>query len=55
MVQITMGNKKRKFRSIKEAADHYGQEYMRFYMRVKHLGWKAATAANKPVRKYVKV
>lgn len=53
MVTIEMGNKKRKFKSIKEAAEASGVSYMCFYMRLR-AGDKPATAAKKPVRKYQK-
>ena len=53
MVTIEMGNKKRKFKSIKEAAEASGILYMTLYMRLR-AGDKPATAIKKPVRKYNK-
>lgn len=48
-----MGNKKRKFKSIKEAAEASGILYMTLYMRLR-AGDKPATAIKKPVRQYNK-
>lgn len=53
MVTLSMGNKKRTFKSIKEAAAVNGVSYMVMYMRL-YNGWKPATAAKKQVRKYTK-
>ena len=53
MVTIEMGNKKRKFKSIKEAAEASGINYITLYMRLR-AGDKPATAIKKPVRKYNK-
>lgn len=53
MITVDMGNKKRKFRSIKDAAEAAGMPYITFYMRLR-FGNKPVTAAKKPVRKYVK-
>lgn len=58
MITISLGNKKKSFRSIKLAAEAAGVPYMTFYMRIRKetggLGWKASTASNRKVRKYVK-
>lgn len=54
MVVVNMGNKKRKFKSIREAAEVSGISYMTLYMRLR-MGQKPASAMNKPVRKYRKV
>lgn len=53
MVTLSLGNKKKVYRSIREAADATGIKYITLYMRYRKLGWKAPTAAKKPVRKYV--
>ena len=53
MVTVDLGNKKRKFRSIKEAAEVTGVPYMTLYMRLR-FGVKPRTAVTKPVRKYTK-
>ena len=53
MITVDMGNKKRKFRSIRLAAEAAGVPYMTFYMRLR-FGNKPMVAAKKPVRKYVK-
>lgn len=53
MVTITLGNKKRKFKSIREASEVCGISYMTLYMRLR-AGEKAATAIRKPVRSYNK-
>lgn len=53
MGTIDLGNKKRKYKSIREAANASGVPYMTLYMRLR-FGNKPATAIKKPVRKYVK-
>lgn len=53
MVTISMGTKKRKFKSIKEAAEVTGIKYITLYMRLR-FGQKPVTAVNKPVRQYRK-
>lgn len=53
MVTLSMGNKKRTFRSIREASTELGISYMTLYMRLR-AGWKAPTAATKKVRGYRK-
>jgi len=50
---VSMGSKKKVFKSIRLAAEAAGVPYMTFYMRLR-AGDKPATAAKKPVRKYVK-
>ena len=51
MVTVSMGNKKRTFKSVREYAEYAGIRYMTAYMRLRN-GMKPATAAKKPVRKY---
>lgn len=51
MVILSLGNKKRTFRSIKEAAQAAKIPYMTLYMRLR-FGVKPVTAMNKPVRRY---
>lgn len=53
MVMVDLGNKKRKFKSVREAATVMGIPYMTLYMRLR-FGVKPATAVKKPVRKYTK-
>lgn len=53
MVTISLGNKKKQFRSIKEAAEAAGISYMTMYMRLR-FGKKPATAMKQPVRPYNK-
>jgi hypothetical protein len=53
MVTLSLGTKKRTFKSIREAASFTGVPYMTLYMRLR-MGLKPATAVKKPVRKYVK-
>lgn len=53
MNAINLGNKKRKFKSIKELADAAGVSYITMYMRLR-MGTKPVTAMKKPVRQYVK-
>lgn len=53
MVTISLGSKKRKFKSIREAAVASGVPYMTLYMRLR-AGDKAVTAMKQPVRKYRK-
>lgn len=50
---VSMGTKKKVYPSIRLAAKAAGVPYMTFYMRLR-MGTKPATAAHKPVRKYVK-
>ena len=51
MVTISMGNKKRTFKSIRLAAEAADIPYMTFYMRLR-AGDKPAEAAKKKVRVY---
>lgn len=53
MKLVSMGSKKKVYKSIRLAAEAAGVPYMTFYMRLRH-GAKPATAAKKPVRKYQK-
>jgi pyruvate/2-oxoacid:ferredoxin oxidoreductase beta subunit len=53
MVTLSLGNKKRTFKSIKLAADAAGIKYITLYMRLR-AGDKLATAVKKAVRKYEK-
>jgi hypothetical protein len=50
---VSLGKKKKTFSSIRLAAEAANVPYMTFYMRLR-MGLKPATAAKKPVRKYVK-
>ena len=51
MVTLSLGNKKRTFKSIRMAADEMGIKYITLYMRLR-AGVKPATAVKKPVRVY---
>lgn len=53
MITISLGNKKKSFRSIKEAAAYAGINYMTMYMRIR-MGKPVVQAVKQPVRKYVK-
>lgn len=50
---ISMGPKKKVFKSIRLAAEAAGVPYMTFYMRLR-MGMPAQKAMKKPVRKYEK-
>lgn len=54
MVTVSLGAKKRKFKSIKEAAEFAGIPYTTMYMRLR-FGNKPVVAMKKPVRKYRRV
>ena len=51
MVTLSLGNKKKTYRSIKEAATANGLSYMTLYMRLR-FGQKPTAAIKRPVRKY---
>ena len=51
MKTVSMGTKKKQYKSIKLAAMAAGVPYMTYYMRLR-MGTAPATAAKKPVRKY---
>lgn len=51
MKTVSMGTKKKSYKSIKMAAAAAGVPYMTYYMRLR-MGTKPAEAAKKPVRKY---
>lgn len=53
MVTVSLGNKKRTFKSIREYAEFAGIKYITAYQRLRY-GLKPLTAAKKPVRKYDK-
>lgn len=53
MVTLSLGNKKRTFRSIREASVFTGIKYITLYQRLRY-GLKPATAVRRPVRKYTK-
>lgn len=53
MKTVQLGNKQKKYRSIKEAAEAAGVSYMTFYMRLR-MGEAPKAAMKKPVRKYTK-
>jgi hypothetical protein len=48
---ISLGNKKKSFKSIKLAADQSGIKYVTLYMRIR-AGMTLAQAMKQPVRKY---
>lgn len=50
---VSLGTKKKSFKSIRLAAEAAGVPYMTFYMRLR-MGMPATQAMKKPVRKYVK-
>ena len=52
-VKISLGNKKRTFKSIKLAAKESGMNYITLYMRLR-AGMTLAQAMKQPVRKYEK-
>lgn len=51
MKTVSMGTKKKQYKSIKLAAAAAGVPYMTYYMRLR-MGTAPTTAAKKPVRKY---
>lgn len=57
-VTISMGTKKKVYKSIRLAAEAHNISYMVLYMRLRSadkqggLGWKVRTAAKRPVRSY---
>lgn len=51
MKMVSLGSKKKAFKSIKLAAMAAGKDYMCVYMRMR-AGMTPAQALNKPVRKY---
>jgi hypothetical protein len=51
MKLVSLGTKKKSFKSIRLAAEAAGVPYMTFYMRLR-AGDKPAVAAKKPVRIY---
>lgn len=53
MKTVSMGPKKKTYKSIRLAAEAAGMDYMTYYMRLR-FGVKPSTAAAKPVRKYRK-
>ncbi len=53
MNTVSMGSKKKVYKSIRWAAEAAGVPYMTFYMRLR-AGVKPVTAANKRVRVYNK-
>ncbi len=50
---VSLGTKKKQFKSIRLAAEAAGVPYMTFYMRLR-AGMKPGEAVRKPVRKYQK-
>jgi hypothetical protein len=60
MKLVSLGTKKKAFKSIRLAAEAAGVPYMTFYMRLRAaekaggLGWKVHPTYHKPVRKYVR-
>ena len=53
MKLVSLGTKKKSFKSIRLAAEAAGVPYMTFYMRLR-MGTSPKQAGTKPVRKYVK-
>jgi hypothetical protein len=53
MVTVSLGTKKKVFKSVREASRETGIPYMTLYMRLR-FGVKPSTAVKKPVRKYMK-
>lgn len=53
MIIVDMGNKKRRFKSIRLAAEAAGVPYITFYLRLR-MGMTVKEAMSKPVRKYTK-
>lgn len=53
MKMVSMGTKKKAYKSIKMAAAAAGVPYMTYYMRLR-MGMTAKQAATKPVRQYTK-
>lgn len=53
MVMVSLGSKKRTFKSIREASEVSGIPYMTLYMRLR-FGVKPMTAIKRSVRKYRK-
>lgn len=51
MITLSLGNKKRTYKSIAEAANAAKVPYITLYMRLR-AGVKPVTAIRKPVRKY---
>ncbi len=51
MKSISMGTKKKQFKSIKLAAAEFNIPYMTLYMRIR-MGKTLAQAVKEPVRKY---
>ncbi len=53
MQTVTAGSKKKVYKSIREASDSLGIDYMVLYMRLR-AGKPVSKALKTPVRKYVK-
>ena len=53
MKQISLGTKKRTYKSIRQMAEETGVKYITLYQRLR-IGMKPLTATKKPVRKYNK-
>lgn len=51
MVTVSLGTKKKTFKSIREAAAYSGVPYMTLYMRLR-MGKPVVKAIKQPVRKY---
>jgi hypothetical protein len=54
MKNVSMGSKKKQYRSIRLAAEAAGVPYITLYMRIR-MGMPLAKAMTLPVRKYEKV
>lgn len=53
MVTLSLGNKKKTFRSIREASEFTGIKYITLYQRLR-IGMPVSQAFKKPVRKYAR-
>ena len=53
-IKLVTGNKKRTYKSIKEASEATGIPYITLYMRVNKLNWPISRAIKADVRQYNK-
>ena len=53
-IKLSLGKKKRTFKSIKEAADYAQVPYITIWMRVNKLNWPGSRAIKADVRQYNK-
>lgn len=54
-VKVSLGKKKKTYKSIREASNSTGIPYMTLYMRVHKLKWPVQKAVKAQVREYRKV